>query len=244
LRVAARRLRSALSTFKDTVADGGLSPVKADLKWLAQSLDEARDLDVFAGVVATQAKAMPSPPQGLEALTAALDAARRRAWNVAAETASSARFRALMIDTTAWVETGDWLWVPETPAKAFARQALKARRQRVLKHGKRLRHVDDAARHRLRIETKKLRYAAEAFASLCPKKAAARFIGLTKDVQDILGELNDLAVAGPLAASLELKPDAAFAAGELIGLRLAGKDELKARAAKAFKRLADAAPPL
>ena len=244
LRVAARRLRSALSTFKDLVADTRLPAVKADLKWLAQSLDAARNLDVFADVVAAQAKDMASPPQGLEALTAALDAARRRAWDVAADTAASARFRALMIDATAWVETGDWLTGPATPAKAFARQALKARQQWVLKHGKRLRHADDTARHHLRIETKKLRYAAEAFASLGPKKTAARFIARTKDLQETLGELNDLAVAGPLAASLELKPDAAFAAGELIGLRLAGKDKLMTKAAGAFKRLADADLPL
>lgn len=244
LRVAARRLRSALSTFKDLVADDRLSAVKADLKWLAQSLDAARDLDVFAGVVAAQAKDMASPPQGLEALTAALDAARRRAWSAASETASSARFRALMIDTTAWMETGDWLAGPETSAKAFARQALKARWRQVLKRGGRLHHADDTARHQLRIETKKLRYTAEAFASLGPKRAAARFIGRTKELQEILGDLNDLAVAGPLMASLALKPDAAFAAGELIGLRLAGKDRLKAKADKAFKRLADADLPL
>jgi CHAD domain-containing protein len=242
--VAARRLRSALSTFKDLVADDRAPAVKANLKWLAQSLDEARNLDVFADVVAAQAKDMASPPPGLEELTAALDVARRRAWTAAAETASSARFRILMIDTTAWVETGDWLSSPATSARAFARQALDARLQRVLKRGKRLRHADDTARHQLRIETKKLRYAAEAFASLCPKKAAARFIDRTKDIQEVLGDLNDLAVAGPLMASLDLKPDAAFAAGELIGLRLAGKDQLKAKAAKAFKRLADADPPL
>lgn len=244
LRVAARRLRSALSTFKDLVADDRLPAVKADLKWLAQSLDQARNLDVFADVVAAQAKDMAAPPQGLDTLTAALDTARREAWSAAAETASSARFRALMIDTTAWVETGDWLTAPATPAKTFAREALNARLKRVLKRGKRLRHADDAARHRLRIETKKLRYATEAFESLCPKKAAARFIDRTKGIQEILGELNDLAVAGPLMASLELKRDAAFAAGELIGLRLAGKGQLVAKAAKALKRLADADPPL
>jgi CHAD domain-containing protein len=149
-----------------------------------------------------------------------------------------------MIDTTAWVETGDWLSGAATSAKAFARQALKARQQRVLKQGKGLRRADDTTRHQLRIETKKLRYAAEDFASLCPKKAAARFIGRTKELQEILGELNDLAVAGPLVASLALEPNAAFAAGELIGLRLSGKDKLKAKAAGALKRLAAADLPL
>jgi CHAD domain-containing protein len=243
--VAARRLRSARSTFKTVVADSGLSAVKADLKWLAQSLDEARNLDVFADGVAAQAEALESPPQGLDALIAALGAARRRAWADAAETAASERFRALMIDVTAWVETGDWLAGPEAsaPAKAFARRALKKRLRRVLKRGKHLRQADDAARHHLRIEGKKLRYAAEAFASLYPQKAAGRFIDRVKDLQEALGDLNDLVVAEPLLGSLPLEPGAAFAAGELLGLRMAGKDRLIAHADRALGRLADVQAP-
>jgi inorganic triphosphatase YgiF len=243
LRVAARRLRSALSTFKPLVDDGGLSAVKGDLKWLAGSLDEARDLDVFTAGVADQARALKSPPPGLDALTTALEAARRRRWAKAARMASSARFRALMIDVAAWVETGSWLAASPTPAKAFAAHALQARLQKVQKGGKHLAAADDAARHRLRIEAKKLRYAAEAFASLYGRKSAGRFISRVKDLQTTLGDLNDLAVAGALVGSLKLDPDAAFAAGELVGLRMAGKARLIAKAEKAFKRLMDAAPP-
>jgi inorganic triphosphatase YgiF len=239
LRVAARRLRSALSTFKPLVDDGGLSPVKGDLRWLAGSLDEARDLDVFAASVSDQAKTLAMPPPGLDALTAALEAARRRRWAKAAKMASSARFRALMIDVAAWVETGSWLAASPTPAKAFAAHALRARLRKVHKRGKHLAKADDAARHRLRIEAKKLRYAAEAFASLYGRRSAKRFIGRVKDLQTTLGDLNDLAVAGALVASLKLEPEAAFAAGELIGLRMAAKDQLIAKAEKTFRRLAD-----
>ena len=243
LRVAARRLRSALSTFGPLVDDGGLSPVKGDLKWLAGSLDEARDLDVFAAEVSDQARKLASVPAGLDALTAALEAARRRRWSKAAKMASSARFRALMIDVAAWVETGAWLAAPPTPAKAFAAEALQARLRKVHKRGKHLGDADDAARHRLRIESKKLRYAAEGFASLHARRSAKRFVSRVKDLQATLGDLNDLAVAGALVASLKLEPDAAFAAGELVGLRMAGKDRLIAKAEKAFKRLADVDPP-
>jgi CHAD domain-containing protein len=244
LRVAARRLRSALSTFKTVVADPGLPAVKADLKWLAGRLNDARNLDVFADGVAAQAKGLETPPPGLDALAAALDAARREAWAQAAETAASDRFRDLMIDTTAWVETGDWLAAaPAIPVRAFADRALARRRREVLKGGKHLRRAGDAARHHLRIEAKKLRYAAEAFASLYPQKASARFIAGVKALQEALGDLNDLAVAGPLVASLPLQPQAAFAAGELVGLRVAGKVGLIRLAAKALDRLADAEAP-
>ena len=238
LRVATRRLRSALTTFSGLLDPGGLATVKAELKWLARSLDEARDLDVFAERMASPAKALETPPPGLKALAAALNGARRRAWRDAAETASSARFRALMIDVTAWVETGDWLAAAGAQStRAFARQALKARLRKVLKRGQSLREADDAARHRLRIEGKKLRYAAEAFASLYPGKAMARLIGRVKALQEALGELNDLAVAGPLLAGLSLKPETAFAAGALVGLRMAEKPVLIDDAAKAFRRV-------
>jgi CHAD domain-containing protein len=157
--------------------------------------------------------------------------------------ASSARFRALMIDVAAWVETGSWLAAPPTPAKAFAAEALETRLRKVHKRGKHLADAGDAARHRLRIESKKLRYAAEGFASLYARRSAKRFVSRVKDLQTTLGDLNDLAVAGALVASLKLEPDAAFAAGELVGLRMAGKDRLIAKAEKAFKRLADVDPP-
>ncbi len=93
-----------------------------------------------------------------------------------------------MIDATAWVETGEWLaTAPDTSAKAFAADALKARLHKVAKRGKRLRKADDMARHHLRIEAKKLRYAAEAFASLYPQKPMGRFIGKVKDLQESAG---------------------------------------------------------
>nr|QQZ50643.1 CHAD domain-containing protein [Phenylobacterium glaciei] len=48
LRVAVRRLRSAMSTFKTVAADDRVRHLRAELKWLSGACDEARDLDVFA----------------------------------------------------------------------------------------------------------------------------------------------------------------------------------------------------
>jgi hypothetical protein len=61
-------------------------------------------------------------------------------------------------------------------------------------------------------------------------------------LQEELGELNDLAAAEPLMARLRLSPDAAFAAGELVGLKAAAKPRLLARAEKALSRLEAAKP--
>jgi inorganic triphosphatase YgiF len=244
LRVAARRLRSALATFRPVVEDGRHQAVKDELRWLAKAFDNARNLDVFADEVIGPAQTMEAPPAGLGALVEAVEAARVAARQAACETAACERFRALMIDATAWVETGEWLGglAAQQPARAYAAQTLGQRLKKVLKRGRKLETRDDAARHRVRIEAKKLRYAAEGFGSLYPDKKVDRFVGRLKGLQDDLGALNDIATAEPLIASLELNPEAAFAAGELEGLKLADKDKLIAHAAKSLDRL-DAAEP-
>jgi triphosphatase len=239
LRVGARRLRSAISTFKPVLQGDGMEMVKADLKWLGHACDTARNLDVFADETLRPAELAAEPTLGLEALRKAVDVARRRAWTAAAETASSERFRALMIDAAAWIETGAWRngkGAGEDIAP-FARHALKRRLKALGKRGRSVRSGDDTARHHLRIEAKKLRYAAEALAGLYGDKRVARYLGRLKDLQEQLGALNDLAAAEPLLAALPLSPEAAFTAGELVGMKAAGKPRRLAQAAKALDRL-------
>ena len=239
LRVGARRLRSALSTFRRVLDGDGLKAVRADLRWLSHGCDMARNLDVFADETLRPAERGAEPTLGLEALRKAVDAARRRAWAEAAETASSARFRALLIDAPAWIETGPWLDTQAAgdPIAPFARHALRRRMKRLGKRGGAVLSGDDMARHHLRIEAKKLRYTAEAMVALYGEKPVGRYLRRLKDLQEHLGALNDLAGAEPLIASLTLPPEAAFAAGELVGIKAAARPRLLAQAAKALDRL-------
>lgn len=240
VRVAARRLRSALSTFRAAVEDPGYEPIKAELRWLAKAFDEARNLDVFAQEVIAPAGQMEAAPVALPALNEAVAQARADAHAQAAETAASDRFRALMIDATAWVETAAWrsAEAAQEPARLFAANVLDRRMKTLLKRGRHIKSRDDAARHELRIEAKKLRYAAEGFAGLYPEKAVDRFVERMKRLQDILGQLNDIATAESLTLGLHLTPEAAFAAGDLTGLRAAGKPRLIRKAGKWLSRLA------
>jgi inorganic triphosphatase YgiF len=244
LRVAARRLRSALSTFKPIVADNRFEPLKAELRWLSKAGDAARNLDVFVEEVLEPATRLETPPTGLADLRAAVDAARETARRGVAEVVSSERFRLLMIDATAWVETGAWLNGDEVDgsAAAFAAKTLTKRRRKLRRGGRDLAHAAPAERHQARIEAKKLRYAAEGFSALFPPKKTDRFIDRLKDLQDALGELNDIATAEPLVEGLQLAPRAALAAGELLGLRAAHSGALVAKAEKAFEQFSKAAP--
>ena len=57
-------------------------------------------------------------------------------------------------------------------------------------------------RHQLRIALKKLRYAAEFFGSLYPRKRTDKYIEALKRLQDDLGHLNDVSVAERLVGDL------------------------------------------
>lgn len=244
LRVAVRRLRSALSTFKDVARDDRRDHIATELKWLARALDEARDLDVFAGDNA----ALDTHGLDLADLTPLVEDARRKGHAKAGAAVASGRFRDLVLDATAWVETGPWLTAGgkaarkrrEASVEAFAAEALDRRRKSLLKRGRDLKALDDAARHEARIAAKKLRYTAEAFAPLFDPGQARAFIRNLKRLQDQLGALNDGAVAAELVERLALEGRARKAAEGLLAIRARGKPKAVKAAARAMERLAAA----
>ncbi len=240
LRVAVRRLRSAISTFKRVTAGEAAEALKAELKWLARACDEARDLDVFA----LDNDAFAEPGLDLDALAPLVEAARQRGHAKACAAVASGRFRDLVLDATAWVETGAWLTAQgktarrarEAPVQGFAAKALSHRRKTLLKLGRDLETASDADRHEARIAAKKLRYAAEAFAPLFDAEAKP-FIKTLKALQEHLGVLNDGSVAAELVTRLSLKGPALAAARRLLAARAAQQPKTVKSAAKAMTRL-------
>ncbi|WP_312166362.1 CHAD domain-containing protein [Phenylobacterium sp.] len=245
LRVAVRRLRSAISTFNAVTDDDHAEAIKTELKWLAGACNEARDLDVFA----ESAAALVDPTLDLAALAPALEAARARAHAKACAAVASGRFRDLVLDTTAWVETGAWLTLGgkasakrrDLPAEKFAAKALDRRRKALMKLAEDLKGADDETRHQARIAAKKLRYAAEPFAPLFDADSRS-FIRAVKGLQEELGALNDVAVAAELIGRLRLKGAALAAARSLLAAREAAKPKSVKGAVRAMGRLA-ASPP-
>src|SRR5262249_44196038 len=132
----------------------------------------------------------------------------------------SLRFRALALDTAAWIETGDWTRNPNDAGgmlrrrrcAAEAAEQLGRQWKKTLKSGKHRDRLDPQHRHKLRIQGKKLRYAAEFFAPAFPRKSAIRrrkdFVASLQQLQDALGELNDIAVNEKLLEHLAHRHDA------------------------------------
>lgn len=246
LRVAARRLRSAFSTFKPLLAGAEAERLKGELKWIAGACDEARELDVFLAETYRPAAQKGATIHGLADLGEALESARGRAHARARAAVASARFRRLLLDLCAFVETGDWLETLEEgggDGLDFAAQALGQRRRKLARQGRNLAELDDAARHKVRIEAKKLRYAAEGFRPLLKDKSARRLIKQVRKLQSALGSLNDGAVAEALLTRLKLEGPALYAAGHLAGELASRRGPGLAAAEAAFEKILKISDP-
>ena len=225
LRVAIRRLRALLKPFKALAGDPEARALDAALDALAAELDAARELDVFIAEIwrpASEADASPS----MAAFGRALLAAQARAYLRMESALEGPAARALLLEAAAWLEAGPWSSDPalavlrKGSAAAFASALLDHRLHVVLKRSASLETMDPAARHRLRLKAKVLRYAVEDLGGLFPDhpKRVKRLLEGVRALQDALGALNDQARAGVLAQEVALAhgdAGAAFAAGQL-----------------------------
>jgi inorganic triphosphatase YgiF len=252
LRVGLRRLRSLNTTFGPVVADARLPALKAELEWLTLELDAARNLDVLLRGDYRAALVQKEGAEGLKGLGARLRGARRIAYARAAAAVESERFRRLLLDLLIWIEAGPWTTSAdhrkrrERPVAKFAREALDHRRRKIIRKGRDIEGLEPDARHKLRIDAKKMRYAADVFAGLFhrPKRARA-FVDALKAVQDTLGELNDIVVGGALVHDVAAgagwaEAEAAFAAGRITGTQKARTGRLLERAQASLDAFADA----
>ena len=92
----------------------------------------------------------------------------------------------------------------------FAARLVERRDGKLRKRGAALREATPEARHAARIAAKRVRYATEFFASLYPPKRVKRYVAALEDIQDTLGQLNDLATAERLLADAATGPGAAL----------------------------------
>jgi inorganic triphosphatase YgiF len=264
MRVALRRLRAAISLFGDMLVDRQTEEMRNRLKWIAGELGPAREFDVFLKRVVTPLAADRPDKQGIAVLADDLRRKRARAFRRANAAIDCSRFRSLMLDVAAWVETGDWSRntdgrvraLREAAVAAFAGRELNSRRKRILKRGADLKHLDAQRRHKLRIQAKKLRYATEFFAGAFPGRRASKrrqgFLEGLEQLQDALGELNDIAVHEHLSAQI-IEEDVtanhrrkgaqkAFAAGRLSGREEARVAPVLKDAQRAYRGFARAKP--
>ncbi|MFA7430461.1 MAG: CYTH and CHAD domain-containing protein [Rhodospirillaceae bacterium] len=241
MRVALRRLRSAMSIFGEGIDGPETESIKAELKWITAQLGAARDLDVFTADILGPVLTEAADDGGLTALQALFQARRDEAYERALAAVDQPRYAQMVLDVGAWLETLPLRDSPRLaqPIETLAPEIMTARHGRTLKKGRHFKSLGPAQRHRLRIHIKKLRYATEFFESLMGRKKAAKFAANLAALQDDLGHLNDIDVAQTLIRDCIAEGTSpndstlSFAAGEVIGWHRAQ--------AKGAKRLAVAA---
>ncbi|MBV8685318.1 MAG: CHAD domain-containing protein [Alphaproteobacteria bacterium] len=215
-RVAMRRLRSALTLFKPVVADEEFERIRSELRWFTGKLGEARNLDVLiagdAGLGGEREAAQ---------FRKDLRQARKAAYAGVGDALRDPRFLLLVLDLVAWSEVGAWRSLGRAghPIPEFACERLEKGWRRARKAAADMAASSPEERHRLRIDVKKLRYAAEFFASLAPKDSKPRqrkFLDRLEAMQESLGKLNDVETAKAIAPELAAQRDDPAASAELL----------------------------
>jgi len=202
MRVALRRLRSALSLFSPLFEDDPRAAALADeIKRVTEPFGTARNLDVFLHDTLPALAEHNNGDPSLDRIEERAQAAREQAYGAVQDILNSPQWRGLILDIAGWIEAGPWSGqdAARQDGRHFAAGILDKARRRVKKRGRGLRHLDAHTRHRVRISAKKLRYGAEFLAGLFPKpKAQERqeaFGDALSDLQDYLGALNDIETA-------------------------------------------------
>ncbi|WP_241292287.1 CHAD domain-containing protein [Burkholderia stabilis] len=197
MRVALRRLRTLMRFFPLFADRQWQDTLGVDLRWLAALLGTVRDWDVFT---TESLPALIAADGGGADWNGTLDAARAQSMAARVELRQalhSARYARL---TLGWLEWLSALALPPAEggdAPSLRRHATKRVRRLFgdLYASPSLTSLDTAARHQVRIDAKRLRYALEFFASLASRRTRTETVKTLTRVQSVLGEANDTMVA-------------------------------------------------
>lgn len=213
MRVACRRLRSALKAFKSIVT--GTEGLQEELRWVGTELGEVRDLEVIRARFAALLDGLPDdlvvgPVR--ERLGSDLLAREQEAYERVRETLSTERYFALLDALDALIAEPSLTKRAHRPADAPLAAVAKRQWARVRRAYDRAQALEDAeereiAMHDVRKAAKRARYTAEAL-------GMTELARLAESVQETLGTYQD----GVVAQALLIK--------EAERVRQAGEDTL------------------
>ena len=217
LRVAMRRLRTALRLIGDWCADPPAARA-LEARWREPfgRLGVARDADVLAALPGLPLPALPTSPAAEDPGAIVREGA----------------FSVLALDTMALAAGA--LPALEAPTIDVARAVIARAWRQVAAGAARFAGAEHAEQHRTRRRLKRLRYATEFLRPLLPATPTTRALAAMRMALDALGEYNDVLVAEARCRTLDtFDPKVAFALGWLAARR----EMLQTRAARRLERL-------
>lgn len=226
-RVAMRRIRSNLRTFRLLVDPSWGTALRAELAWYGNELGRSRDLDLLADVVAERGPEVLDAAE-LARLSAVVDWRRRSVGDeIGVDRAGPRRFQL--------TEQMRVLWEgPAFKAKA-AKPASEILPAMLHRSWRDLRGVARAARkdptdvrlHQLRIRLKDLRYGSETV-SLVAGDPARKTARAAERLQGKLGDLHDVVFSiGWLESLSAEQPDLADAVERLVAVQRGRAEEIR-----------------
>ena len=249
MRVASRRLRGTLRSFRHILRQDATSGLAADLKWLGGVLGAARDGEVLDAHLRSRLSQAPvelriGPVEArIQGHFASVRAAARTELVAALD---SERYFALLDDIDGLL-AGPPLTAEAARAAADVLPAAARRGRRRM--NRRMRRAwrtapgqsRNEALHQARKAARRARYAAEAMAPAIGGRAA-RFAKRMKQVQSVLGEHQDCVIAGVAARDLGigayLAGENAFSYGLLCERDACEGERLQAEARRIWKKAA------
>jgi CHAD domain-containing protein len=206
MRVATRRLRSTLRTFRPLLDADRTEPLRRELHWLAGLLGAVRDGDVMTERLTGEVAAVP-PDLVLgpvdERVRERLGGRTAQAREQLVEALDSPRYRRLLEEVVK---------PPKRPRRRDlfrrVRRTLRRADQRLADAGRAEPPDRDVPLHEARKAYKRARYAAETVAPLAGKPARRLAKALTR-LQDVLGAHQDAIVTGQLLRELSAEADRA-----------------------------------
>jgi CHAD domain-containing protein len=218
MRVATRRLRSALATFRPMVDREVTDPLRGELQWLGNALGDARDAEVtrdhLRGLVQAQPPEFVLGPV-VERITTSLDARYRAVHDQALVDLGTPRYFALLDALDRLV--ADPPFTPAARGRAdgvllplVARTFTRIRKLVDAAEAETDPHHHDGLLHEVRKAAKRARYAGEALVPTYGRPAKAWAVKM-EGIQEALGEHQDTVV---IREKLLALAEEAFTAGE------------------------------
>jgi CHAD domain-containing protein len=240
-RVAVRRLRSDLQTFRPLVVQDWAESLRAELDWLGRLLAPVRDAEVLGARLQVRVQRMV----GLELATArvlldGLEADRLDARRRLLEALDSRRYEELVVRLVRAalepVPRGGLVDLPAVTLGSLMNRPWAKLSKSAASLGS---GSNDAALHATRIHAKQVRYGAEALRSVFGKRAT-RFASAAEALQEVLGEHQDAVIAMAWLSDRGIEASeqtVAFTAGRLAELESGSRDRARKRWPKAWQRL-------
>jgi CHAD domain-containing protein len=242
-RVAVRRTRSALGQLKNVFPDRTQNRYRRGFQWLQQITGPARDTDVYL-LKFPDYQALVEPPlrPALAPLRNFLQQRSKNEYRRLTRQLDSARYHKLIADWRAFLDQpSPKRSVPKNASRSInivASERIWRLYRRAIKMG---RAINDNSPtqdlHELRKTCKKLRYMLELFQNIYPKGEIKKLIRALKQLQDNLGDFNDLQVQSDVLQQFSkeihaigrVEPETLMAFGNLVAT-LRQQRELKRQA--------------